>query len=91
METIKEMHKLGFWFGSTKSTDHCWVFEDNSRAIEIATIPKIWPCTKHINIKYHHFRDYIDCGKITINAIDSIQQPADMLTKLVPFETLCQH
>jgi len=89
--TIKELHRLGFRFGSTEPTIHCWVFKDNSRAIEIATIPKIQPHTKHINVKYHHFRDYVDHGKITINAIDNIQQPADMLTKLVPFKTLCQH
>jgi len=64
METIKELHKLGFRFGSTKMTVHCQVFEDNSGAIEIAIFPKIWPHTKHISIKYHHFQDYIDHGKI---------------------------
>jgi len=42
METIKkELHKLGFWFGSTKPTFHCQVFEENHGAVEIATIPKI--------------------------------------------------
>jgi len=91
METTKELHKLGFQFGSTMPTVHHQVFEDTSGVIEIVTIPKIWPCTKHINVKYHHFWDYIDWGKITVNAIDSNQQPADMLTKLVLFETLCRY
>jgi len=54
MEMIKELHRLGFWFGSTKPTIHCWVFEDNSGTIKLATMPK------HINIKYHHFQDYVD-------------------------------
>jgi len=64
MEMIKELHRLGFWFGSTKPTIHCQVFQDNSSVIEIATVPKICPQTKHINVKYHHFWDYVDQGKI---------------------------
>jgi len=91
METIKKLHRLGFRFGSTKPTVHCQVFEDNSGAIEIATMPKIRPRTKHINVKYHHFRDYVDQGEISINAIDSKDQPADMLTKPNPYKTLCKH
>jgi len=91
MEMVKELHKLGFQFGSTKLTVHCLVFEDNSGTIEIATVPKICPCTKHINVKYHHFWDYVDQGEVTVNAIDSEDQPADMLTKPNPYETLCRH
>jgi len=64
MEMIKELHRLGFWFGSTKPTIHCQVFQDNSSVIEMATVPKICPQTKHINVKYHHFWDYVDQGKI---------------------------
>jgi len=41
MEMINELHKLGFRFGSTKSTAHYQVFEDNSGAIKSVTILKI--------------------------------------------------
>ena len=34
------------------------VFEDNNGAIELANEPKYRPRTKHINVKYHHFRDF---------------------------------
>ena len=38
---------------------HCKVFEDNAGAIEIANVPKMRPRTKHLNIKYHHFREEV--------------------------------
>lgn len=33
----------------------CKVFEDNSGALEIATVHKTRPRTKHMNVRYHHF------------------------------------
>ena len=60
---------------------HCRVFEDNSGALTIETLPKIKLLTKHINNKYRHFRDYVEQGKITIHAVNTKQQIADMLTK----------
>jgi hypothetical protein len=35
----------------------CTVFEDNNGALKLATAPKMRPCTKHIAVKYHHFRN----------------------------------
>ena len=32
-----------------------YAFEDNSNALVLTSIPKMWPCTKHINIGYHFF------------------------------------
>jgi len=68
---------------------YCKVFEDNSGALEMAKNPKFRPRTKHLNIKYHHFRSWIaqegedTSGKIQIHAIQSSEQQADMLTKAV--------
>ena len=68
---------------------YCKVFEDNSGALEMAKNPKFRPRTKHLNIKYHHFRSWIaqegedTSGKIQIHAIQSSNQQADMLTKAV--------
>lgn len=36
--------------------------------MEIATVHKMRPRTKHINIKYHHFREYVRLKKITIQS-----------------------
>ena len=45
------------------------VFEDNRGTIELAKLPRMGSPTKHINIKYHHFRDHIQHNKIKINKV----------------------
>ena len=41
----------------SQPTVRCEVFEDNSGALELVMTPKMQPRTKHINVKFHHFRD----------------------------------
>jgi hypothetical protein len=60
---------------------YCTVFEDNNGALEMASTPKIRPQTKHINIKYHHFREAVHQGIIRIEHIDTTQLQADIITK----------
>jgi hypothetical protein len=40
----------------------------------------MWPRTKHVNIKYHHFLTHVAAG-VDLKAIRSIDQPADIFTK----------
>ena len=42
---------------------------------------KFRPRTKHIAIKYHHFREKVQKGIISIEAIDTKEQIADQFTK----------
>jgi hypothetical protein len=56
---------------------HCKVFEDNACAIEIENIPKMRPRTKHLNIKYHHFREEVKKGTISIYHTSTEEQIAD--------------
>jgi hypothetical protein len=81
---INELHKNGFKYNNQKPVLHCTLFEDNNGAIEMANTPKIRPCTKHINIKYHHFREAVQQGIIHIKRIDTTQQQADIFTKPLP-------
>ena len=81
MQLVKELKANGFDFQATKPQVHCKVFEDNSGAIVMATEHKMRPRTKHLNIKYHHFRDYVTRKEITIHAIDTANQVANILTK----------
>ena len=60
---------------------HCNVFEDNTACISMATSKKFSPRTKHIALKYHHFRAAVDAGKIKIFHIYTIQQLSDIFTK----------
>ena len=63
---------------------HCKVFEDNAGAIEIANVLKMRPRTKHLNIKYHHFREEVKKGTISIYNTRNEEQIADIFTKTLP-------
>jgi hypothetical protein len=63
---------------------HCKVFEDNAGAIEIANVPKLRPRTKDLNIKYHHFREEVRKGTISIYHTRTEDQMADIFTKPLP-------
>jgi hypothetical protein len=83
MELLKEMKRLKFPIRSTTPKVHCKVFEDNSGAMEIAKTHKFRPRTKHLNVKLHHFRDYVTRKEISIHPISTTEQLADYLTKPV--------
>jgi hypothetical protein len=73
---------------------HSTIFEDNKGCVDLASAPKLHPCTKHIALKYHHFRTHVANAFIKIQWIDSKNQLADIFTKplLAPlFEYLCYH
>ena len=89
-EVMKEMRKLKLGISQTKPTIHCKVFEDNSGALKMTRVHKYRPRTKHLNIKYHHFRNYVNHGEISVHKIDTKDQLADYLTKPVSQEIL-QH
>jgi hypothetical protein len=60
---------------------HCKVWEDNNGALSLAQNQKFSPRTKHISIKYHHFREHVNKGTISIHPIDTKEQTADIFTK----------
>jgi hypothetical protein len=91
MELVKQLKAHGIKVGYTKPKVHCEVFDDNTRAIEIAQVPKMRPRTKHINIKYFHFCDYVERGEIAISKIATEDQPSDILTKPVNETILNRH
>ena len=88
MELLKEMRECGFVQKYGQPRVYCKVYEDNSGTLEMAKVHKYRPRTKHINVKLHHFRDYVDRGEIEIHSIKTENQEADYLTKPVPLHTL---
>ena len=74
-----------------KPTVRCEVFKDNTGALELANTPKMRPRTKHINVKYHHFRDYVRRKIIAILPVRSEDNPADQFTKPLPLALFRQH
>ena len=82
MNLCEEIKKKGWKLPCTQPTIHCTVFEDNEGAYELARMPKMRPRTKHINVKYHHFRHHVKCGKISIKKVRTTDQLADCFTKM---------
>ena len=70
---------------------YCKCFEDNTGALELATVPKLRPRTKHINIVYHHFREHVRKKKVKINRIDTEDQIADIFTKPLAQNLFVKH
>jgi hypothetical protein len=54
------MKQMGFQVGPLTNGRKCKLFEDNSGAMTLAKSPAMRPRTKHINVKYHHFRSMAD-------------------------------
>ena len=68
------------------------VNEDNQSCIKMANGTKFTPGTKHIALKYHHFRSHVKSGHIDIRYTPTTEQLADLLTKPLSneeFFTLC--
>ena len=59
---------------------HC----DSLSAIYLAKNQVHHARTKHIDVRYHFVREIIDEGDILLVKIDTKENPADMLTKVVP-------
>jgi hypothetical protein len=65
---------------------HLVVWEDNQSCIAMATSQKFTPWTKHIPLKYHHFKQYVESGKIQINYVHTELQQANIPMKPVKIE-----
>ena len=56
---------------------------DNEPAIALAKNSVLHDRSKHINVKFHFLRDYVDGGQIIIEFVETGRQLADVLTKLL--------
>ena len=91
MRLLKEMKQHNIVKDASPPKVHCRVYEDNSGALEMAREYKYRPRTKFLNIKLHHFRDYVERGDISIHKIGTDDQPADYLTKPLDEKTFVKH
>ncbi len=69
----------------------CKIFEDNEGAVEMANVPKMRPRTKHLNIKYHFFRQFVEKGILQVLQFSGEQQIADVLTKPLEEASFTKH
>ena len=76
----------------TKAKFNCKVHKDNQSRITMALSAKFTSETKHIALKYHHFKWNFKQGRISISYISTNQQKANIFTKPLPdhnFFPLC--
>jgi hypothetical protein len=81
MDLIEEAVHHGVPVELGPPTIRCKAFEDNYGALQLARLPNMRPRTRHINVKYHHFREAVAKGRITIEHVSTTNQLADELTK----------
>jgi hypothetical protein len=59
------------------------IYEDNAACIVLATTTMDFkPRTKHISIKWHHFRDQIQTGALILLKVDTDHNITDILPNL---------
>jgi hypothetical protein len=77
------MREMAEVFGYTvqQATTHSTVFEDNKGCVDLVAAPTMRPRSRHISIKYHHFREHVRKGHIRIRWISTDMQLADIFTK----------
>ena len=80
MTLIGEVRRILFIENEMPKT-HCTIFEDNNSCIELVKYLKMRPRTKHIGLKYHHFRSKVRQGMITVNYTNIKDLAADIFTK----------
>jgi hypothetical protein len=80
---ITLLDELGsvFTLFTSEPNFQCKVWEDNQSCIAMAESTKFSPRTKHIALKYHHFKQFQESGRIKVSYVNTEEQLADILTK----------
>ena len=64
---------------------------DNKGAIDLALNPVTGRRLKHIDIRHHVIREYVEKGTISLIRTPTLDMVADGFTKLLPHALLVQH
>ena len=72
---------------SMRRLDASEIHEDNSGCVVLATSDEYRPRTKHLAIKWHHFRDQVRNSNLKVSKIDTKLNWADIFTKAVDKKT----
>ena len=90
MNLLQEAKDSGINVHHIKPIIRCTVFEDNAGALELANVPKMRARTKHINVKYHHFRSFVP-HVVSILKCHTLDQLGDGFTKATTLDIFLTH
>lgn len=71
-----------------KEQDNYELFSDSQSAIHLDKNPVFHARSKHIQLRYHHIRELINEGTLSLQKIPGLKNPSDMLTKVVGVDKL---
>ena len=92
MNQKKNKFRLAAKTRAFKSLPPTTVWEDNAIYLVLATEDnKYRPRTKHIAVKYHHFRDQVKNGTCKVQKVASALNTADIFTKPLPETSFIRH
>jgi len=80
MTLMEEIHPV-FPIHITHQKMVCKVHEDNQSCIKMAKSDEFTPRTKHIALKYHHFKTFVKSDGVAINYCRTEDKKADLFTK----------
>ena len=78
---------LFYWCYPPHVPLHC----DNKGAVDLAVNPVTGRRSKHIPIRHHVIREYVERGDITLIRTPTLEMLADGFTKSLPKATLMRH
>ncbi|KAB5561215.1 hypothetical protein DKX38_006172 [Salix brachista] len=88
-EAGKEMVWLQSFLDELGKKQHKGIlYSDNQSVIFLAKNPAFHSRAKHIQLRYHFIRSFLDDGQLILEKIRGSENPSDMLTKEVPIEKL---
>lgn len=73
----------------TSTLETSCIYEDNAFCNVITTTDSTRPRTKHIALKWHHFKDQIKAGYIKVIKINSQDNCASIFTKSLTGQNHC--
>ena len=80
IELLREL-SMSVPFEPSTPVIHCTMHEDNNGCIDLVETPKMRPRTKHIALKYHHFRTFVKNKTVLVRYCETSRQIADIFTK----------
>src|SRR4029077_9489154 len=64
------------------------LYTDNEAASKLTKTQKFYQRSRHIEHKYHYIRQFITRNQMTVHGIAGKDNPADILTKLLPMNAV---
>ena len=70
------------------SAQPAYLYSDNEAAVKLTKTQTFHKRTRHIEHRYHYIRELVEQGKIELRGITGKDNPSDILTKILPMNSV---